>query len=88
METISQLKSTLHVTVRSWREICIDFICWGMTTVSVIWNKGVSTLRLLQYTVKLASSPGHSQFFQCYMQKNLYNIEKLGVAWGRGYSKV
>ena len=30
---------------------------------------------------KVASSPGHSQFF------NVTHIEKLGVAWGRGYDK-
>ena len=33
------------------------------------------------YTL-VASSPGHSQFF------NVTCIEKLGVAWGRGYTLV
>ena len=34
--------------------------------------------------LEVALSPGHSQFFVV----SVCNIEKLGVAWGRGYSEV
>ena len=35
--------------------------------------------------VLLASSPGHSQLFNV-SHFSVCNVEKLGVAWGRGYS--
>ena len=38
----------------------------------------------VQYTSTLASSPGHSQLFNV-ARFSACNIEKLGVAWGRGY---
>ena len=39
----------------------------------------IISIILLFTRSRVASSPGHSQFFNV-----AFNIEKLGVAWGRG----
>ena len=44
-------KSTLHETVHLQREICIDFVRWGVITVSVFQSREVSVIRRSQCTV-------------------------------------
>ena len=50
--------SILHETVRFHREICIDFVLWGVTKVSVIRSREVSAIRRSQCTVNYRESFG------------------------------
>ena len=77
-EIVPQICSVLHCGLTAW--LLMEISSLYMSTITIEVNIIPQFYSVLHCCLIIASSPGHSQFFNVACK-----IEKLGVAWGQGY---